>query len=103
MDKLDGKSKDIVGENILKLKELFPEAFTEDGSADYADGCRLGKKIDFEVLKELLGEYVSVKNERYSFTWNGKSRDDRTNTKHRHPAPLQGRISGLGYHTESFH
>jgi adenine-specific DNA-methyltransferase len=26
------------------------------------------------VLKELLGEYVSDKDERYSFTWNGKSK-----------------------------
>lgn len=71
MKKMNGKSKDITADNILKLKELFPEAFTEDGSADYADRRR---RIDFEVLKELLGEYVSDKDERYSFTWNGKSK-----------------------------
>ena len=73
MQKLDGKSKDITAENIENLKQLFPEAFTEDGSADDADGRRLGKKIDFEVLKELLGEYVSDKDERYSFRVSLKS------------------------------
>ncbi len=61
---------DIVAENVGKLKEMFPEAFTEDGSY----GTTKDTKIDFEVLKELLGEYVNDKDERYSFTWNGKSK-----------------------------
>lgn len=59
--KIDGASKDIVAENVAKLKELFPEVFTED-------------KIDFDVLKEVLDEYVEDREERYSFTWHGKSR-----------------------------
>ncbi len=67
MEKLNRKSKDITAENIQKLKELFPEAFTEDGTTK-------DTKIDFEVLKELLGEHVSKEDERYSFTWNGKSK-----------------------------
>ena len=58
--KIDGASKDIVAENVAKLRELFPEVFTED-------------KIDFDVLKEVLGEYVEHREERYSFTWHGKS------------------------------
>jgi adenine-specific DNA-methyltransferase len=70
MEKLNGKSKDITAENIDKLKQLFPEAFTEDGTTKDTKST----KIDFEVLKELLGEYVSDKEERYSFTWNGKSK-----------------------------
>jgi len=61
MEKLDGKSKDITAENIQKLKELFPEAFTEG-------------KVDFEALKEVLGTFVDDRDERYSFTWNGKSK-----------------------------
>lgn len=61
MKKPERKSKDIVSENIQKLKELFPEAFTEG-------------KVDFEVLKELLGTYAETENERYRFTWNGKSK-----------------------------
>jgi adenine-specific DNA-methyltransferase len=58
---MDGKTIDIVADNISKLKALFPEAVTEG-------------KIDFDILKELLGEYVDDRDERYSFTWNGKTR-----------------------------
>ena len=61
MDKMDGKTMDIVAENVGKLKELFPEAFTEG-------------KVDFEALKEVLGTFVDGRDERYSFTWNGKSK-----------------------------
>lgn len=61
MDKMDGKTMDIVAENVGKLKELFPEAFTEG-------------KVDFEALKEALGTFVDDRDERYSFTWNGKSK-----------------------------
>lgn len=70
MKKMDGKTMDIVAENIGKLKELFPEAFTEDGTTKDTKST----KIDWEVLRELLGEYVNDKDERYSFTWNGKSK-----------------------------
>ena len=62
-------SPDIVAQNIDKLRELFPECFTE-GSDD--DGPRF--KVDFEALKETLGDYVEDKEERYSFTWSGKAR-----------------------------
>jgi adenine-specific DNA-methyltransferase len=39
MEKLDGKSMDIVAENIEKLKEIFPDVFTE-------------KKVDFDALSD---------------------------------------------------
>lgn len=58
---MDSKTLDIVAENVNKLKELFPEAFTEG-------------KVDFDALKEVLGEYVDSRDERYSFTWNGKTK-----------------------------
>jgi len=64
MEKLtvqQGQSQDIVADNIAKLKQLFPEILTE-------------KKIDFAVLKQLLGDEVEEAEERYSFTWNGKAR-----------------------------
>ncbi len=57
----DGASKDITAENIEALKHLFPECVTEG-------------KIDFDVLRELLGDEIDDRPERYSFTWNGKSR-----------------------------
>ena len=64
MDKLDpktdGASKDITAENIEALKRLFPECVTEG-------------KVDFDVLRELLGGEIDDRPERYSFTWNGKS------------------------------
>ena len=58
--KLTGESKDIVLDNILKLKEIFPDIFTED-------------KIDFDKLKLDLGEYVDDYREKYNFTWPGKT------------------------------
>lgn len=59
MEKMDGKTLDIVQENINKLKEIFPEAFTEG-------------KVDFDKLKEELGNFIDDREERYSFNWNGK-------------------------------
>lgn len=61
MKSMDSTSMDIVADNISKLKELFPEAFTEG-------------KVDFNALKEVLGDYIEGREERYSFTWNGKSK-----------------------------
>ena len=59
-NKLNGGSKDIISDNISKLKEIFPEVITED-------------KIDFEKLKLILGSNVDINDEMYSFTWPGKS------------------------------
>jgi adenine-specific DNA-methyltransferase len=54
-------SPDVVAENIEQLKALFPEAFTEG-------------KVDFEVLKQLLGGAVEEREEKYGLTWHGKRR-----------------------------
>lgn len=58
---LSGMTPDLAEENILKLRELFPDVFTED-------------KIDFDKLQQVLGSYVDNSSERYNFTWNGKSK-----------------------------
>ena len=55
------RSADILAENIEQLKTLFPEAFTEG-------------KIDFEVLKQLLGGSVDECEETYGLNWHGKRR-----------------------------
>jgi hypothetical protein len=57
----DGQSMNVVDENIEVLKKAFPEAFTEDG-------------IDFEVLRQLLGDNVAEGEEKYGLNWFGKKK-----------------------------
>ena len=54
------QSLDIVNDNISRLKELFPEIFTEG-------------KIDFKVLQDILGDEIETEEEYYRFTWAGKA------------------------------
>jgi adenine-specific DNA-methyltransferase len=55
------KTPDVVAENVEQLKALFPEAFSE-------------KKVDFDVLKQLLGGMVEEREEKYGLNWYGKRR-----------------------------
>ena len=57
----DTQTADIVGENVDALRAAFPEAFTEG-------------RIDFEVLKQLLGGAVDEREEKYGLNWHGKRR-----------------------------
>ncbi|MBP5670993.1 MAG: site-specific DNA-methyltransferase [Victivallales bacterium] len=59
MNKMDGMSMDLTAENVARLKAIFPEAVTEG-------------KVDFNVLKSLLGGEIENRQEYYKFTWNGK-------------------------------
>ena len=59
MTEQDGKSLDLVNENLEALKAILPEAFTENG-------------VDFEVLRQLLGDSVDEGEEKYGLTWHGK-------------------------------
>jgi adenine-specific DNA-methyltransferase len=58
---LNGKTPDITEENISKLKQIFPEVFTEG-------------KIDYEKLQQVLGNHIETETERYNFSWNGKAK-----------------------------
>lgn len=58
--KLPLTSQDVIGERIQKLRELFPEVFSEG-------------KINFHRFKELFGDYVSEDRELYGLMWNGRS------------------------------
>jgi len=57
----ESKSPELVAENIERLRELFPEAFTEG-------------KVNFDVLKQLLGGAVDEREEKYGLNWHGKRR-----------------------------
>lgn len=69
MDKLKMQSHDMIGSNIQKIAQLFPECITErlgkDGKPEMA--------VDFEKLKtELSNNIISEDEERYQFTWPDK-------------------------------
>lgn len=53
-------SHDVMGERVEQLKELFPEAFAEG-------------KIDFDRLRNALGDFVGEGRERYGLSWAGKA------------------------------
>jgi adenine-specific DNA-methyltransferase len=60
MEKLSKTSPELESMNIEQLKELFPSVVTEG-------------KIDFDKLRLLLGDEIDESNEKYQFTWHGKS------------------------------
>lgn len=58
-NKVPQQINDIVGDNVKKLAQLFPSA-VKDGA------------VDFEALKEELGQFEEVGSEKYELTWAGK-------------------------------
>ncbi|WP_302259299.1 site-specific DNA-methyltransferase [uncultured Bacteroides sp.] len=69
MDRLKMQSLDVIGSNIKKIQQLFPNCVTErlgkDGKPELA--------IDFEKLQaELSNEIIGEGEERYQFTWPDK-------------------------------
>ena len=61
IQKLDLASKSIPDEQKEKLRQLFPEVFTED-------------RIDWDQLRRTLGtEVIEEKKERFGLTWSGKA------------------------------
>ena len=61
LTKVDGESQNIVNENIKALKPIIPSAFSED-------------QIDFDVLRQSLGETITSNEEKYGLNWYGKSK-----------------------------
>ena len=61
-----GASANIVQENVRRLQELFPEAFSE--------GANGKQKINFATLRQLLGDakVLDEGEERYGLNWHGK-------------------------------
>ncbi|QUE32184.1 site-specific DNA-methyltransferase [Francisella philomiragia] len=73
---LDGKSMDIVESNIDKLKQLFPDVFSQG-------------QINFEKLQAVLGERICEDEEHYKFTWHGKKKAEHEATKTRSTGTLR--------------
>lgn len=57
---MDGTSLNIQNDNLEKLKELFPELFTES-------------QLDWEKLKAAFTDDINFANERYVLNWAGKA------------------------------
>lgn len=53
------RSADVVADHVEHLKVLFPDAFTEG-------------KVDFDVLRQLLGDIVDNREEKFGLNWHGK-------------------------------
>lgn len=68
MDKIELGTPEGTAENIDKIAELFPQVVTE---VENADG-KLARAVDFDVLRDLLGDVAEGQRERYQFTWPGK-------------------------------
>ena len=57
----ESRSPDLVADNITQLARLFPEAFTEG-------------RVNFAVLRDLLGDAMDKTEEKYGLSWHGKRR-----------------------------
>jgi adenine-specific DNA-methyltransferase len=61
LKKEDGESLNVIDENIETLKSIFPDAFTENG-------------VEFDTLRQLLGDQIADGEEKYGLTWHGKKK-----------------------------
>ena len=68
MEKIELGTPDGAVENIEKIAELFPQVVTE---VENTDG-ELARAVDFDALRDLLGDAAEDQRERYQFTWPGK-------------------------------
>ena len=59
VDDPESRSADIAAENLDQLRALFPEVFIEE-------------KVDFQILKQILGSAVDEREEKYGLNWHGK-------------------------------
>lgn len=68
MDKMKFETPDMAQMNVEKIAALFPNCVTESKAAD----GKLKKAVNFDALKQMLGESVAEDDESYEFTWVGK-------------------------------
>ena len=60
IEKMNVQTMNIENTNLQKLKNVFPQVFKDN-------------KLDLDHLLNLCGEYIENENERYQFTWKGKT------------------------------
>ena len=68
MEKMKFETPDMAQMNVEKIAALFPNCVTESKAAD----GKLKKAVNFDALKQMLGESVAEDDESYEFTWVGK-------------------------------
>lgn len=69
IEKIHGITPDLTRENVDRLLALFPDVATE--TTDPKTG-RTERTVDFDALRERLGDVAEGNRERYQFTWPGK-------------------------------
>ncbi len=69
MEKIIPGTPDGTEENVERIAGLFPGVVTE---VEGADG-NLEHVVDFDALRDLLGDVAEGQRERYQFTWPGKA------------------------------
>ncbi len=68
MERIKLGTPDLTQENIQRLGELFPQVMTEV----WDENGQVQRAVDFDALRDLLGDVAEDARERYQFTWPGK-------------------------------
>lgn len=68
MDRIQFGTEDGTKENVERIAQFFPEVVTEAANVE----GNLEHVIDFDALRDLLGDVAEGQRERYQFTWPGK-------------------------------
>lgn len=69
MDRIQFGTEDGTKENVERIAQFFPEVVTEAANVE----GNLEHVIDFDALRDLLGDVAEGQRERYQFTWPGKA------------------------------
>lgn len=68
MEKMKFETPDMTQMNIEKIAALFPNCITEKKD----DSGKITKAVNFDALKQILGDTIADGDESYEFTWVGK-------------------------------
>ena len=68
MEKMKFETPDMTQMNIEKIAALFPNCITEKKD----DSGKITKAVNFDALKQILGDSIADGDESYEFTWVGK-------------------------------